>query len=145
MAKRWLACGFVFVTGVVSLQAQTAPEANSAPIVLTLKRTIDLALQNSKDIQLAKIQAHVADQSARLIKAEFLPNLYAGSGAGYTYGLPETPGGRPPEIFSLLYTQDIFNGPKVSFGPNIRQGANSSFLAVVKGGRWTRVTEPLSF
>jgi branched-chain amino acid transport system substrate-binding protein len=41
--------------------------------------------------------------------------------------------------------QDIFNGPKVSFGPNIRQGANSSFLAVVKGGRWTRVTEPLSF
>ncbi len=41
--------------------------------------------------------------------------------------------------------QDIFNGPKVSFGPNIRQGANSSFLAEVKNGKWTRVTEPLSF
>ena len=41
--------------------------------------------------------------------------------------------------------QDIFNGPKVSFGPNIRQGANSSFLAEVKGGKWTRVTEPLGF
>jgi len=41
--------------------------------------------------------------------------------------------------------QDIFNGPKVSFGPNIRQGANSSFLAEVKNGKWTRVTEPLAF
>ena len=41
--------------------------------------------------------------------------------------------------------KDIFNGPEANFGPNIRQGANSSFLAVVKGGRWTRVTQPLGF
>ena len=41
--------------------------------------------------------------------------------------------------------KDIFNGPAVSFGPNIRQGANSSFLAEVKGGKWTRLTEPLGF
>ncbi|MCW5747936.1 MAG: ABC transporter substrate-binding protein [Alphaproteobacteria bacterium] len=40
---------------------------------------------------------------------------------------------------------DIFNGPEVNFGPKIRQGANSSFLAEVKGGRWTRVTQPLGF
>ncbi|MGE0573904.1 MAG: ABC transporter substrate-binding protein [Reyranella sp.] len=41
--------------------------------------------------------------------------------------------------------KDIFNGPEVSFGPNIRQGANSSFLAEVKGGKWVRVTQPLGF
>ena len=41
--------------------------------------------------------------------------------------------------------KDIFNGPPVTFGPKIRQGANSSFLAEVKGGRWTRVTQPLAF
>jgi branched-chain amino acid transport system substrate-binding protein len=40
---------------------------------------------------------------------------------------------------------DIFNGPEVNFGPKIRQGANSSFLAEVKDGRWTRVTQPLGF
>jgi branched-chain amino acid transport system substrate-binding protein len=40
---------------------------------------------------------------------------------------------------------DIFNGPPVSFGPNIRQGANSSFVAEVNGGRWTRVTQPIGF
>ncbi len=41
--------------------------------------------------------------------------------------------------------RDIFNGPEVSFGPNKHQGANSSFLAVVKGGRWVRQTDPLGF
>jgi branched-chain amino acid transport system substrate-binding protein len=46
---------------------------------------------------------------------------------------------------SIRGYHDIFNGPEVNFGPDKRQGANSSFLAVVKGGRWVRVTEPLSF
>jgi outer membrane protein TolC len=87
----------------------SAPTANS--IVLTLKRSIELALQNSKDIQLAKLQVRVTDNTASLTQSEFHPNFYAGSGAGYTYGLPETPGGRPPSIFSLTYTQEIFNGP----------------------------------
>lgn len=40
---------------------------------------------------------------------------------------------------------DIFGGPAVTFGPNIRQGANSSFLAEVKGGKWNAVTKPLGF
>jgi branched-chain amino acid transport system substrate-binding protein len=46
---------------------------------------------------------------------------------------------------SIKGYRDIFNGPEVNFGPDKHQGANSSFLAVVKGGRWVRVTEPLSF
>jgi outer membrane protein len=78
---------------------------------LTLKRAIELALRNSTDLQLAKIQAQLADNSARITKAEFLPNLYAGSGAGYTYGIPETPGGRAPAIFNVTYTQQVLNEP----------------------------------
>ncbi len=112
--KRRVACGILcFLGSGASLRAQIPPDAatSSTPVVLTLKRSIDLALQNSKDIQLAKIQARVADDSVNLTKSEFLPNLYAGSGAGYTYGLPETPGGRPPSIFNLTYTEQVLNGP----------------------------------
>jgi outer membrane protein TolC len=96
------------------LKAQDAPQPvppSPTPVVLTLRRSLELALQNSKDIQLAIIQTRVADQTVKVTNSEFRPNLYAGSGAGYTYGLPETPGGRPPSVFSLTYTQDIFNGP----------------------------------
>jgi branched-chain amino acid transport system substrate-binding protein len=46
---------------------------------------------------------------------------------------------------AIKHYHDIFNGPEINFGPNIRQGASSSFLAEVKGGRWTRATEPLGF
>src|SRR3989442_2351138 len=90
--------------------AQEAPK-DGAPVALTLKRAIELALQNSKEIQVAKIQASVADRAAQITRAEFMPNLYAGSGAGYTYGIPETPGGRAPSIFNVSYTEQVFNEP----------------------------------
>lgn len=89
--------------------AQTPVAATG--VALTLKRAIELAVQNSVDLQLAKIQSRLADRSALITKAEFLPNLYAGSGAGYTYGIPETPGGRAPAIFDVTYTQQVLNEP----------------------------------
>jgi len=113
--KPWAICvSFVLIASVATASAQTTQTDdtnNSTPVALTLRRSIELALQNSKDIQLAKIQARVADQTTILTHSEFLPNFYVGSGAGYTYGLPETPGGRPPAIVSLTYTQQVFNGP----------------------------------
>lgn len=129
--KRRVACGILCIAASwVPTRAQETTEAvpTSAPIVLTLKRSVDLALQNSKDIQLAKIRARVADQSTNLTKAEFLPNFYAGSGAGYTYGLPETPGGRPPEIFSLTYTQEVLNGPLRGLAKEQQEQAKSQRL-----------------
>jgi outer membrane protein len=93
-------------------QERAAQTANpGAPVALTLKRAVELALQNSKDIQVAKIQASVADRAAQITKAEFMPNLYAGSGAGYTYGIPETPGGRAPSVFNVTYTEQVYNEP----------------------------------
>jgi outer membrane protein TolC len=86
-------------------------QAGAAPVALTLKRAIELALQNSKDIQVAKIQASIADRAAQITKAQFMPNLYAGSGAGYTNGIPETPGGRAPAIFNVTYTEQVINEP----------------------------------
>src|SRR5712664_4948746 len=90
--------------------AQEAPK-DGAPVALTLKRAIELALENSKEIQVAKIQASVADRAAQITKAQFMPNLYVGSGLGYTYGIPETPGGRAPSIFNVTYTEQILNEP----------------------------------
>src|ERR1700738_3875010 len=46
---------------------------------------------------------------------------------------------------SIKGYHDIFNGPAGNFAPDKHQGANSSFLAVVKGGRGVRLTDPLTF
>ena len=110
--KRITSLVFLMAMGTpASSQEVAPPAASNVPVALTLKRAVELALTNSKDIRLAKLQVQAAQDSAQLTHSEFLPNLYAGSGAGYTYGLPETPGGRPPALFSITYTQQIFNGP----------------------------------
>ena len=88
-----------------------AQTTSPAPAALTLKRAVELALQNSKEIQVAKIQASIADHAAQITKAQFMPNLYAGSGAGYTNGIPETPGGRAPSVFNVTYTEQVLNEP----------------------------------
>jgi outer membrane protein len=116
---------------VLSQQAEApAPQATQTGGALTLKRAIELALQNSADLQLARIQSRLADHSALITKAEFLPNLYAGSGAGYTYGIPETPGGRAPAIFNVSYTQQVLNEPLRGQAKELQEQARSQRIVL---------------
>src|SRR5579864_1673661 len=111
---------------VLTRGQEPMPQGNTAPAVtLTLKRAIELALQNSKDIQVAKIQASIADHAALITKSEFMPNLYAGSGAGYTNGIPETPGGRAPSIFDVTYTEKVINEPVRGQGKELQEQAKA--------------------
>jgi outer membrane protein TolC len=116
---------------ILALAAACASAQESqGPVALTLKRTVDLALQNSKDIQVAKIQARLADRAALITKAEFLPNLYAGSGAGYTFGIPETPGGRAPAIFNVTYNEQIFNEPLRGQAKELQEQARAQKISL---------------
>jgi outer membrane protein TolC len=112
--------------------AAAAPQDSqpAGPIVLTLKSAVEMALRNSKDIQLAKLQASVAEHASLMSKAQFLPNLYAGSGAGYTYGIPETPGGRAPSIANVTYTEQIFNEPLKGQGKELEEQARSQLIVL---------------
>src|SRR3984893_4637559 len=107
---------------------QSSP-AQNVP-ALTLRRAIELALQNSKDLQLAKIQSRLSDHSALIIRAEFLPNLSTGSGLGYTNGIPETPGGRAPAIFNVSYTQQVLNEPLRGQAKELQEQARSQKIVL---------------
>jgi len=113
-----------------------APQGQGVPVALTLKSAIEMALRNSKDIQVAKLQASVAEHASQVSKAEFLPNLYAGSGAGYTYGIPETPGGRAPSLFNFTYTEQVYNEPLKGQGKELEEQARSQRIVLedVKNG-----------
>ncbi|HEX2666339.1 MAG TPA: TolC family protein [Candidatus Acidoferrum sp.] len=123
-----------------ALEAQETPPAKPAessaqiaaatPIAVSLKRAIELALANSKEIQVAKIQASVADHAAQITKAQFMPNLYAGSGAGYSDGIPETPGGRAPSVVNVTYTQQVFNEPLRGQGKEMQEQAKAQKIAL---------------
>lgn len=78
---------------------------------LTLRQAVTLAMQNSRDLALARVQYAVAKAEAGVNRADFRPNLYTGSGAAYTSGFPSTPSGAAPSVFNLSYTQTVFNLP----------------------------------
>src|SRR5258707_1775638 len=74
-------------------RAQEPPSTSTAAVSLTLKHAIELALQNSRDIQVASLQTTLADPSAMITKSQLKPNIYARSRAVSTLGIPETPVG----------------------------------------------------
>jgi outer membrane protein len=78
---------------------------------LTLRQAITLALQNSRDLQLARVQYNIALNEASVDRSGFRPNFYTGSGAAYTSGYPSVPGGGLPALFNLAYNQSIFDLP----------------------------------
>ena len=100
------------------------------PVALTLKSAIEMALRNSKDIQIAKLQASLAQHTTQVSRAPFLPNVYAGSGAGYTYGIPETPGGRAPSLFNVTYTEEVFNEPLKGQAKELEEQARSQRIVL---------------
>src|SRR5262249_20937788 len=68
-------------------------------------------VQHSSDLTLARARYAIAEQQAALVRAPFAPNLFAGSGVGYTLGFPMTVGGAPPAVLDVAYVQTVFNRP----------------------------------
>jgi outer membrane protein len=104
----------IFACAAARAQQQVAPAAPlpAAPApqnALTLKEVVALAVRNSRDLQLAKLQYTVAQRQAGSGAAAFLPNIYVGSGAAFTHGLPLLAGGGVPAIFTASYQQSLFD------------------------------------
>jgi outer membrane protein TolC len=95
--------------GIACAQNAANSSGGASTGTLTLKQAVALAVQNSSDVKVARMEYNVAVGEANVDRASFRPNLYTGSGAAYTNGFPGTPGGGPPALFQLDYTQSIFN------------------------------------
>ena len=113
---RYIVAAAVAILACAAARAQQPPPAPAAPLpdapgqrTLTLKETVALAVRNSRDLQLARLEYTVAQREAGSPAAAFLPNIYVGSGAAFTHGLPLLAGGGVPAIFTASYTQDLFD------------------------------------
>jgi outer membrane protein len=101
-------CLIVFVLGTAATGgAQDAATSRK----LSLKEAVSLAVGNSRDLALARLQYGLLQREAGVATSAFRPNLYAGTGAAYTSGFPLSSGGGAPAIFALSYDQQIFNPP----------------------------------
>jgi len=104
----WVALFAMLALGFASVaQAQDAGITRK----LTLKEAVTLAVQNSRDLALARLQYGLGQREVGVTRSVFRPNFYTGSGAAYTSGFPLMAGGGAPAVFSLSYDQQIFNPP----------------------------------
>ena len=99
--------GVVFLMSATQARAQEAAAGEK----MSLKRAVKLGVQNSRELALARLRHTIAEQTAGTNRAQFRPNLYTGSGAAYTNGFPQTPGGGAPSVFNMSYIQTMFDGP----------------------------------
>ncbi len=106
-ARATCAVCIVLLTCISVARAQDAEFARK----LTLKEAVTLAVGNSRDLALARLQYGLVQREAGVAGAVFRPNFYTGTGAAYTNGFPLMSGGGVPAIFSLSYDQQIFNPP----------------------------------
>jgi len=107
---------------------------------LTLKEAVNLAVANSRDLALARLQYGVTQRQAEVARSVFQPNLYTGTGVAYTSGFPLLEGGGAPALFALSYTQQIFNPPLKGEQHAAEQRAEEQRLSMddVRDGVMTR-------
>ena len=102
-STRFAICIALLFVFACSARAQSQDDGK-----LTMRHAVTLALQNSRELALARVQYTVALNQTAVDRSAFRPNLYTGSGAAYTSGFPSL-GGSPPAVFQMNYDQDIFN------------------------------------
>jgi outer membrane protein TolC len=109
----WPAVVYAAGLAICSLASAGTIRAQDAELSrkLTLREAVNLAVANSRDLALARLQYGVMQRQIGVARSAFLPNLYSGTGVAYTNGFPLLEGGGAPAIFTLSYTQQIFNPP----------------------------------
>jgi outer membrane protein TolC len=100
---------FAILTALLAL----AIEASAEP--LPLERAIRLALAHSTTSAIVGADVQRAFASYRELRNNYMPQLIAGSGLGWTYGYPLTIQGSPPALINVVAQSSFFNPSQNQF------------------------------
>lgn len=76
---------------------------------LSLREVVGLALQQSPDLLLARLDERKAQEAVRLARDPFIPKVMVGSGLAYSSGFPMSIEGATPSIMQARAIADVFN------------------------------------
>lgn len=79
---------------------------------LTLRQALDRALAQSPDLMLARLDQQKARDQVTIAHDPFVPKVFAGSGAAWTTGFPNSIEGSAPSIFQVKTVMALFNRPE---------------------------------
>ena len=79
---------------------------------LTLQQVLELAVRQSPDVTLARLDQQRAEEGVKIALDPFRPKVYGGSGLAYTYGYPNSIEGNAPSLFEVRTDMALYNRPK---------------------------------
>ena len=80
--------------------------------VLTLRQALELALAQNPDLLLARLDQQKARYQVTVTHDPFTPKVFAGSGAAWSTGFPNSIDGSAPSIVTVKTQMAIFNRPQ---------------------------------
>src|SRR5271169_2778612 len=101
------------LAAVLLIVMMTATRGQAEP--LPLERAIRLALAHSTSSAIANADVQRTLASYRELRNNYIPQLIAGSGLGYTYGYPLSIEGSPPALLDVIAQSSVFNPAQRQF------------------------------
>jgi outer membrane protein TolC len=80
--------------------------------VMTLKQVVATAVEQNPDVVLARLDRQKARAEIVIAHDPFVPKIFAGSGAAWTYGFPSSIDGNAPSLLQAKTQMSIFDRPQ---------------------------------
>ena len=93
---------------------------------MTLKQALQVALDQSPEVVLARLDRQKARDQVAIARDPFVPKLFAGSGAAYTSGFPSSIDGNAPSILQAKTVMSLFNRPQSFLVAQANEGARGA-------------------
>jgi outer membrane protein TolC len=103
------------LTNLLGIVAILAVAGRSQADPLPLDRAIRLALTHGTASAISTADVRKAFASYRELRNQYLPQITAGSGLGWTYGYPLAIEGNPPSLFDAVAQSAIYNPAQKKF------------------------------
>ena len=95
---------------------------------LTLKKAVELALHQSPDIVLARLDEQKAAYEVQATREPTLPRVFVGSGIAYSSGMPMSIDGATPAVLQAKAVRNLYNAPQGFQVAAARESARSAAL-----------------
>lgn len=97
---------------------------------VTLRKAVEMALQQNPDITLARLSEQYASQGIRVAQDPFHPKVFVGSGLAWSNGFPMSIDGASPSILQARAVGSIYNKPQRYIIAQARENARGASLDV---------------
>jgi outer membrane protein len=117
---------------LIALLGITVSAANGEVRTMTLRQVIDMALSQSPEVMLTRLDQQKARSEVTIQRDPFIPKISAGSGLAYTSGFPTSIDGNAPSILQAKVSMAIFNRPQSYLAAQANEGVRGAAIDVAR-------------